>query len=81
MIEMKVKMALARKQVMLQIKYMPSAQSTANDITSVSKRTMSIKARPRKSTVLLVDYLDLLMPDRCKRSVQMTLFVKDKYVS
>ena len=75
-VEMKVKM-IGKKSGMLQIKYMPSGK-TANDIRSYLKE-YEIKMG-RKVDVLLVDYLDLLMPNGKKISAE-NLFVKDKYVS
>jgi len=75
-VEMKVKM-IGRKSGMLQVKYMPSGK-TANDIRSYLKE-YEIKMG-RKVDVLLVDYLDLLMPNGQKISAE-NLFVKDKYVS
>jgi hypothetical protein len=62
---------------MLQIKYMPSGKTT-NDIRAYLKE-YEIKCG-KKVDVLLVDYLDLLMPIGKKISAE-NLFVKDKYVS
>jgi len=73
---MKVKM-IGRKAGMLQIKYMPSGK-TVNDIRAYIKE-YEIKVG-KKVDVLLVDYLDLLMPIGKKISAE-NLFVKDKYVS
>jgi hypothetical protein len=56
---------------------MPSGK-TANDIRSYLKE-YEIKLG-RKVDILLVDYLDLLMPQSKKISAE-NLFVKDKYVS
>ncbi len=75
-VEMKVKM-IGEKAGMMQIKYMPSGK-TANDIRAYLKE-YEIKAG-KKVDVLLVDYLDLLMPIGKKISAE-NLFVKDKYVS
>jgi hypothetical protein len=62
---------------MLQIKYMPSGK-TVNDIRAYIKE-YEIRCG-KKVDVLLVDYLDLLMPIGKKISAE-NLFVKDKYVS
>jgi hypothetical protein len=62
---------------MLQVKYMPSGK-TANDVRAYLKE-YEIKCG-KKVDVLLVDYLDLLMPIGKKISAE-NLFVKDKYVS
>jgi hypothetical protein len=62
---------------MLQVKYMPSGK-TANDVRAYLKE-YEIKCGKRVD-VLLVDYLDLLMPIGKKISAE-NLFVKDKYVS
>ncbi len=75
-VEMKVKM-IGKKSGTFQVKYMPSGK-TANDIRSYLKE-YEIKM-DRKVDVLLVDYLDLLMPQSKKISAE-NLFVKDKYVS
>ena len=75
-VEMKVKM-IGKRAGMMQIKYMPSGK-TANDIRAYLKE-YEIKAG-KKVDVLLVDYLDLLMPIGKKISAE-NLFVKDKYVS
>ena len=75
-VEMKVKM-IGKKSGTFQVKYMPSGK-TANDIRSYLKE-YEIKMG-RKVDVLLVDYLDLLMPQSKKISAE-NLFVKDKYVS
>jgi len=75
-VEMKVKM-VGKKSGTYQIKYMPSGK-TANDIRAYLKE-YEIKLG-RKVDVLLVDYLDLLMPIGKKISAE-NLFVKDKYVS
>jgi archaellum biogenesis ATPase FlaH len=75
-VEMKVKM-IGKKAGMLQIKYMPSGK-TANDVRAYLKE-YEIKCG-KKVDVLLVDYLDLLMPIGKKISAE-NLFIKDKYVS
>jgi archaellum biogenesis ATPase FlaH len=75
-VEMKVKM-IGKKAGMLQIKYMPSGKTT-NDIRAYLKE-YEIKCG-KKVDVLLVDYLDLLMPIGKKISAE-NLFIKDKYVS
>ena len=75
-VEMKVKM-IGKKSGQMQIKYMPSGK-TANDIRAYLKE-YEIKTGKRVD-VLLVDYLDLLMPIGRKISAE-NLFVKDKYVS
>ena len=75
-VEMKVKM-IGKKAGMLQVKYMPSGK-TANDLRAYLKE-YEIKVG-KKVDVLLVDYLDLLMPVSKKISPA-DLFIKDKYVS
>jgi len=75
-VEMKVKM-IGKKAGALQVKYMPSGK-TANDIRAYLKE-YEIKM-DRKVDVLLVDYMDLLLPISKKISAE-NLFVKDKYVS
>ena len=75
-VEVKVKM-IGKKSGAFQVKYMPSGK-TANDIRSYLKE-FEIKT-DRKVDVLLVDYLDLLMPISKKISPA-DLFIKDKYVS
>ena len=75
-IEMKVKM-MGKKSGKIQIKYMPSGKN-ANDIRSYVKE-WSIKNKCQPD-VLLIDYLDLMMPLSVKVSPS-DLFVKDKYVS
>ena len=75
-IEMKVKM-MGKKSGKIQIKYMPSGKN-ANDIRSYVKE-WSIKNKCQPD-VLLIDYLDLMMPLSIKVSPS-DLFVKDKYVS
>jgi len=75
-VEMKVKV-IGKKSGNLQVKYMPSGK-TANDIRAYLKE-YEVKMG-RKVDVLLVDYMDLLMPLSKKISAE-NLFVKDKYVS
>ena len=75
-VEMKVKM-IGKKSGAFQIKYMPSGK-TANDIRSFIKE-YEIKTN-KKIDVLLIDYLDLLMPIGQRISAE-NLFIKDKYVS
>ena len=75
-VEMKVKI-IGKKAGALQVKYMPSGK-TANDLRAYMKE-YEIKTS-RKIDVLLVDYLDLLMPVSKKISPA-DLFIKDKYVS
>ena len=75
-VEMKVKM-VGKKSGAFQVKYMPSGK-TANDIRAYLKE-YEIKMG-RKVDVLLVDYLDLLMPTS-RRIAPSDLFIKDKYVS
>ena len=75
-VEMKVRI-LGKKSGKFQVKYMPSGK-TANDIRAYLKE-YEIKMG-HKVDVLLVDYLDLLMPASRKISAE-NLFIKDKYVS
>ena len=75
-VEMKVKM-IGKKSGKFQVKYMPSGK-TANDVRSYIKE-YEIKTGT-KVDVLLIDYLDLLMPASTKVSAE-NLFIKDKYVS
>ena len=75
-VEMKVKM-IGKKSGAFQVKYMPSGK-TANDLRSYIKE-YEIKTN-RHVDVVLVDYLDLMMPVGVKVSPS-DLFVKDKYVS
>ena len=75
-IEMKVRL-VGRKAGAFQIKYMPSGKNT-NDIRSFVKE-YEIKTG-LKIDVLLVDYLDLLMP-LSKKVSPSDLYVKDKFVS
>jgi hypothetical protein len=73
---MKVKV-IGKKSGTYQVKYMPSGK-TSNDVRSYLKE-YEIKLG-RKVDILLVDYLDLLMPISKKISAE-NLFIKDKYVS
>jgi len=75
-VEMKVKI-IGKKAGTLQVKYMPSGK-TANDLRAYLKE-YEIKVG-KKVDVLLVDYLDLLMP-MSKKISPADLFIKDKYVS
>ncbi len=75
-VEMKVKL-IGKKSGHLQVKYMPSGKN-ANDVRAYLKE-YEIKMG-HKIDVLLVDYMDLLMPLSKKISAE-NLFVKDKYVS
>ena len=74
-VELKVKM-IGKKSGAIQVKYMPSGK-TANDIRSYIKE-YEIKTS-RHVDVLLLDYLDLLMPASMKVSAE-NLYIKDKYV-
>ena len=75
-VEMKVKM-IGKKAGAFQVKYMPSGKN-ANDIRSYIKE-YEIKTG-KKIDVLLIDYLDLMMPMSRKVSPS-DLFIKDKFVS
>ena len=75
-VEMKVKM-IGKKSGTMQVKYMPSGK-TANDVRAYLKE-YEIKLG-KKVDVLLVDYMDLLMPIGKKISAE-NLFIKDKFVS
>ena len=75
-IEMKVKL-VGKKAGLFQVKYMPSGK-TVNDIRAYIKE-YEIKVG-RRVDVLLVDYMDLLMPISKKISPA-DLFIKDKFVS
>jgi len=75
-VELKVKI-LGKQAGSIQIKYMPSGK-TCNDIRAYLKE-YQIK-KQIKPDVLLIDYLDLMMPLSVKVSPS-DLFVKDKYVS
>jgi len=75
-VELKVKM-IGKKSGNLQVKYMPSGKN-CNDIRAYLKEYQVKKGV--KPDVLLIDYLDLMMPLSVKVSPS-DLFVKDKYVS
>jgi archaellum biogenesis ATPase FlaH len=75
-VEMKVKV-IGKKSGAFQVKYMPTGKN-ANDLRSYIKE-YEIKTA-RRIDVVLVDYLDLMMPLSVKISPE-NLFVKDKYVS
>lgn len=75
-VEMKVRVT-GKKSGRFQIKYMPSGK-TANDLRSFMKE-YEVKTG-KKIDILLVDYLDLLMPISRKISAE-NLFIKDKFVS
>jgi hypothetical protein len=75
-VEMKVRLT-GRKAGGMQIKYMPSGKN-CNDLRSYLKE-YEVKTG-KKPDILLVDYLDLMMPLSVKVSPS-DLFVKDKYVS
>lgn len=75
-VELKVKM-VGKQSGSVQIKYMPSGKN-CNDIRAYLKEYQVKKSR--KADVLLIDYLDLMMPLSVKVSPS-DLFVKDKYVS
>jgi len=75
-VELKVKL-LGKKAGSMQIKYMPSGKN-CNDIRAYLKEYQVKKGV--KPDVLLIDYLDLMMPLSIKVSAS-DLFVKDKYVS
>ena len=75
-VHMKVKM-IGKKSGAFQVKYMPSGK-TPNDVRSFIKE-YEIKTG-KKIDVLLIDYLDLLMPNGSKVSAE-NLYIKDKFVS
>jgi hypothetical protein len=75
-VEMKVKV-IGKKSGTYQVKYLPSGKN-CNDIRAYLKE-YEIKMK-HKVDILLVDYLDLLMPISRKVSAE-NLFVKDKFVS
>jgi archaellum biogenesis ATPase FlaH len=75
-VELKVGL-LKKKSGSLQIKYMPSGKN-CNDIRAYLKEYQVKKGH--KPDVILIDYLDLMMPLSVKVSPS-DLFVKDKYVS
>lgn len=75
-VELKVK-TISKKSGAFQVKYLASGK-TANDIRAYLKE-FEVKTG-KKIDVLLVDYLDLLMPISKKISAE-NLFIKDKFVS
>ena len=75
-VEMKVKM-MRKKSSEIQVVYMPSGKN-CNDLRSYLKE-YQVKFG-KKPDVILVDYLDLMMPLSIKVSPS-DLYVKDKYVS
>jgi archaellum biogenesis ATPase FlaH len=75
-VELKVKM-IGKQAGSVQIKYMPSGKTT-NDLRAYLKEYQVKKGH--KPDILLIDYLDLMMPMSVKVSPS-DLFVKDKYVS
>jgi KaiC/GvpD/RAD55 family RecA-like ATPase len=75
-VEMRVRM-IGKKSGAFQVKYMPTGKNV-NDVRSYVKE-YEIKTG-RRIDVLLIDYLDLMMPMRVKVSAE-NLFIKDKYVS
>ena len=75
-VELKLKM-LSKKSANIQLKYLPAGK-TVNDIRSFAKE-FQIQYK-KKFDIVIVDYLDLLMPATYKVSPE-NLFVKDKYVS
>ena len=75
-VELKVKMA-GKRAGSMQVKYMPSGKN-CNDIRAYLKEYQVKKGV--KPDVILIDYLDLMMPLSVKVSPS-DLFVKDKYVS
>jgi len=75
-VELKVKM-LGKSAGSVQIKYMPSGKN-CNDIRAYLKEYKVKKGF--QPDILLIDYLDLMMPMSIKVSPS-DLFVKDKYVS
>ena len=75
-VEMKVKI-MGKKSGNIQVKYMPSGKN-CNDLRAYLKE-YSIR-KGYMPDVLLIDYLDLLMPAGQKISAE-NLFIKDKFVS
>lgn len=75
-VELKVKM-LGKRSGSIQIKYMPSGK-TCNDVRAYLKEYQVKKGV--KPDILLIDYLDLMMPISTKVSPS-DLFIKDKFVS
>ena len=76
-VEIKVRM-IGKKSGAFQVKYMPSGK-TSNDVRSYIKE-YEIKTG-KKVDVLLIDYLDLLMPSIVAKVSAENLYIKDKYVS
>lgn len=75
-VELKVKM-IGKKSGNIQLKYMPSGK-TCNDIRAYVKEYQVKKGHA--PDVILVDYLDLMMPTNVKISPE-NLYIKDKYVT
>ena len=75
-VEMKVRI-IGKKSGNIQVKYMPSGKN-CNDLRAYLKE-YSIR-KGYMPDVLLIDYLDLLMPAGQKISAE-NLFIKDKFVS
>ena len=75
-VELKVKM-VGKQAGSVQVKYMPSGKN-CNDLRAYLKEYQVKKGF--KPDILLIDYLDLMMPMSVKVSPS-DLFVKDKYVS
>lgn len=75
-VHLKVKMA-GKSSGTLQIKYMPAGKNV-NDIRSYLKEYETKTGR--KVDILLIDYMDLMMPAGHKVSAE-NLFIKDKYVA
>ena len=75
-VEMKVKLT-GKRAGGIQIKYLPSGKN-CNDLRAYLKEYQVQTGK--KADILLVDYLDLMMPLSVKVSPS-DLFVKDKYVS
>lgn len=75
-VEIKVKVA-GKRSGGIQVKYMPSGKNV-NDLRAYVKE-YSIR-KGHQPDVILIDYLDLLMPISVKISPE-NLFIKDKYVS
>jgi archaellum biogenesis ATPase FlaH len=75
-VDVKVKQ-IGNKAGSMQVKYLPSGRNV-NDIRSYLKE-FEIKTS-KKIEVLVVDYMDLLMPASKKISAE-NLFIKDKFVS
>ena len=75
-VELKVKMT-GKNAGNIQVKYLPSGKN-CNDLRSYLKEYQIKKGH--KPDVILIDYLDLMMPLSVKVSPS-DLFVKDKYVS